>query len=153
MKILFVIAGLVAASIVPVRGATLDAAAGLGGLAKAGRWTPLTVSIASDRDVLDAELVVVWGDARLQRPVTLSPGSRKTFELYLRTTDPRGAIDVRLQSDGRDLARARLRWGGVSGHTLSVLGHSDTPHLSGAQRILVTDSQARHTGRGPDRVA
>src|SRR6185503_15477031 len=38
--------------------------------------------------------------------VTLSPGSRKTFELYLRTTDPRGAIDVRLQSDGRDLAAA-----------------------------------------------
>jgi hypothetical protein len=106
MKILFAIAGLVAASIVPIRGATLDAAAGLGGLAKAGRWTPLTVSIASDRDALDAELVVVWGDARLQRPVTLSPGARKTFELYLRTTDPRSAIDVRLQSAGRDLAAA-----------------------------------------------
>ena len=107
MKILFAIAGLVAASIVPVRGATLDAAAGLGGLAKAGRWTPLAVSIASDREAIDAELVVTWGDARLRRAVTLSPGGRKTFELYIRTTDPRGAIDVRLQSGGRDLAVAR----------------------------------------------
>lgn len=117
MKILFAIAGLVAASIAPVRGATLDAAAGLGGLAKAGRWTPLTVSIASDREALEGELVVAWGDARVRRAVTLSPGTRKTFELYVRTTDPRGAIGVRLQSAGRDLA--------VANAPVRVLGADD----------------------------
>lgn len=108
MKTLFAIAGLVAVSIGPVRGATLDAAAGLGGLAKAGRWTPLTVTLASDGDAIAGDLVVAWGDTRLSRAVTLTPGARKTFELYLRTTDPRGAIDVRLQSAGRDLAAASV---------------------------------------------
>jgi len=117
MRTLFAIAGLVAASIAPARGATLDAAAGLGGLAKAGRWTPVTVSIASDREALEAELVVAWGDARLRRAVTLSPGARKAFELYVRTTDPRGAIDVRLQSAGRDLA--------VANAPVRVLGADD----------------------------
>jgi len=106
MKTFFAIAGLVAASIVPVRGATLDAAAGLGGLAKAGRWTPLSVTVASDRDAIAGELVVVWGDARVTRDVTLAPATRKTLELYLRTTEPRGALDVRLRSAGRDVVVA-----------------------------------------------
>ena len=107
MKIPLALAGLVAASILPAHGATLDAAAGLGGLAKAGRWTPLVVSVATDRDALDAELVVVWGDTRLTRPVAVAPGTRKEFELYLRTSDPRATIDVHLQSAGRDVAVAR----------------------------------------------
>jgi hypothetical protein len=124
MKILLAIAGLVAASIVSAHGAALDAVAGLGGLAKAGRWTPLVVSVAADRDALDAELVVVWGDTRLTRPVTISAGTRKTFELYLRTSDPRATIDVHLQSAGHDVAtvRAPIRVLGGDDHvTLCVV--------------------------------
>src|SRR5690349_13419300 len=106
MKPLLAIACLVAFGAAPVRGATLDAAAGLGGVAKAGRWTPLAVTVGADRDALDADLVVTWGDSRVQRPITVAPGTRKAFEFYVRTTDPRAAIDVRLQRAGRDIAAA-----------------------------------------------
>jgi hypothetical protein len=106
MKTLLAIACLVAFGAAPVRGATLDAAAGLGGVAKAGRWTPLAVTVGADRDALDADLVVTWGDSRVQRPITVAPGTRKAFEFYVRTTDPRAAIDVRLQRAGRDIAAA-----------------------------------------------
>jgi hypothetical protein len=96
---------LVAAAAAPVRGATLEAVGGLGGVAKAGRWTPLVVSIGGEREALDAELAVAWGDSHLHRPVTLSPGTRKQFELYVRTGDPRAAIEVRLLVGGREIAR------------------------------------------------
>jgi hypothetical protein len=151
MRTLFAIAGLVAASIVPLRGATLDAAAGLGGLAKAGRWTPLAVSIASDREAIDAELVVTWGDARLRRAVTLSPGGRKTFELYIRTTDPRGAIDVRLQSGGRDLAvaNAPVRVLGADDHvTVCVIADAASPLDSSACTATVLTRSLPRSPRG-----
>jgi hypothetical protein len=103
MKTLFAIACLVA-SAAPARGATLEAVAGLGGVTKAGRWTPVSVSVASDGDAIDAELVVSWGDTTLRQPVVVSPGARKDFELYIRTSDPRASIEVRLAADGRDVA-------------------------------------------------
>jgi hypothetical protein len=106
MKPLLAIACLVAAGAAPARGASLDATAGLGGVAKAGRWTPLAVTVGAEGDALDADVVVSWGDARVQRPITVAPGTRKAFEFYVRTTDPRGAIEVRLQSAGRELAVA-----------------------------------------------
>ena len=106
MKTLLAIACLVAAGAAPARGATLDAAAGLGGVAKAGRWTPVAVTVGAEGDALDADLVVSWGDSRVQRPITVAPGTRKAFEFYVRTTDPRGAIEVRLQSATREIAAA-----------------------------------------------
>ena len=96
----------VAAAALPAHGATLQAAAGLGGVAKAGRWTPVAVSVGSEREPLDAELVVTWGDTQLRRPIVLAAGTRKEFELYVRTTDARGAIDVRLAAGGREIASA-----------------------------------------------
>src|SRR6185503_5991442 len=96
----------VAAAALPVRGATLQATAGLGGAAKAGRWTPLAVSVGSERAPLEAELVIAWGDTHLRRPITMAAGTRKEFELYVRTGDPRGAIDVRLVAGGREIASA-----------------------------------------------
>ena len=106
MKTCLAIACLVAAGAAPALGATLDATAGIGGVAKAGRWTPVAVTVGADGDALDADLVVSWGDSRVQRPITVAPGTRKAFEFYLRTTDPRGAIDVRLQSATREIAAA-----------------------------------------------
>ena len=130
MKTCFAIACLVAAGAAPVRGATLDAAAGLGGVAKAGRWTPLAVTVGAERDALRADLVVTWGDSRVQRPITVAPGTRKEFEFYVRTTDPRGAIDVRLQRPGRDVAAttAPVRvLGGDDRVTVCVLTDSTAP--------------------------
>jgi hypothetical protein len=151
MKTLLAIAGLVAASIVPAHGAALDAAAGLGGLAKAGRWTPLVVSVAADRDALDAELVVVWGDTRLTRPITLSPGTRKEFELYLRTSDPRATIDVHLRSAGRDvaIARAPVRVLGGDDHvTLCVAADANSSIDSAACTATVLARALPRSPRG-----
>jgi hypothetical protein len=104
MKIVLVLACVLAITATAAHGTTLGATAGLGGVTKAGRWTPLNVSIASDGESVDAELQIAWGDARLRRPVTVASGARKDFELYIRTSDARGAIDVRLVSNGRALA-------------------------------------------------
>jgi hypothetical protein len=107
MKIALGLACLLATTAAAAHGATIGASAGLGGVAKAGRWTPLTVTVAGDGgESVDAELQIAWGDARLRRPVTVASGARKEFELYLRTTDARGAIDVRLVAGGRTLATA-----------------------------------------------
>jgi hypothetical protein len=103
MKKVLGLACLVAASAAAAHGATLTAVAGLGGVAKAGRWTPVVVSVGSTGDSLDAELQVTWGDARLRRPVTVAAGGRRDFELYLRTSDPRAALDLRLVSSGGNL--------------------------------------------------
>jgi hypothetical protein len=108
MKTLLALACLVAAAAVPVRGATLEAMAGLGGVAKAGRWTPVMVSVTSEREAIDGELVVAWGDTSLRRPLTLAPGTRKDFELYVRTSDPRSAIDVRVLGGSREIGRASV---------------------------------------------
>ena len=75
---------------------TMEAAAGVGGIVKAARWASLRVGIASAERAFHGELHVSWGDRELRRAVSLpSPGQRQ-FELYVRTSDPRGAIRVRL---------------------------------------------------------
>ena len=131
MKTLLAIVCLVAAAAAPARGATLEAVAGLGGVAKAGRWTPLAVSVASEREALEGELVVTWGDTQLRRPVTLSPGSRKDFELYVRTSDPRGAIELRLLAGGREIgsASAPVRVLGAGDRVLVCVGADATAAL------------------------
>jgi len=113
MKTLFAAAILLATAAVAAGAATLQATAGLGGVVKAGRWTLLAVSIQNTlhntsldntADALDADLDVVWGDTHLRRRVSLTPGVQTAFELYLRTSDARGAIDVRLVAGGQNLA-------------------------------------------------
>ena len=81
----------------------LHAEAGIGGLGRAGRWAPVRVSIESDRDAIDGELIVQWGDATLHRRLALAAPSRSVFELYVRTPEPRGTVMVRLRSRGEDL--------------------------------------------------
>jgi hypothetical protein len=62
-----------------------------------------------------ADLVVEWGDARLHREVVLAAPSRLRAEVYLRTSDPRGAVTARLVAGGRTLvaAEASLRLAGL----------------------------------------
>lgn len=97
---------LVAAAALPAHGATLQATAGLGGIAKSGRWTPLTVSISSEQQALEGDLIVNWGDTQLRRAITMAAATRKDVELYVRTSDPSAAIEVRLEAGERELARA-----------------------------------------------
>jgi hypothetical protein len=88
--------------------ATLTAEAGLGGMSRPGRWTPVRVSVDASSADITGEIVLDWGSARARRAISLSAGSRKQFELYIRTPDVREAIVVRLASDGRDLASVEV---------------------------------------------
>lgn len=135
MKALLALACLVAVAAAPARGATLEAVAGLGGVAKAGRWTPVMVSVASEREAVDGELVVAWGDTSLRRPVTLAPGTRKDFELYVRTSDPRGAIDVRVVAGSREIgsASAPVRVLGASDRVVVCVGADATASLDAGE--------------------
>src|SRR5687768_9985734 len=84
--------------------ATISGTAGLGGATKPGRWTALRVSITTGNETVDAELRVTWGDVRLRRPIGVAPATTKDFDLLLRASDARGAIDVRLVAGDRPVA-------------------------------------------------
>jgi hypothetical protein len=90
--------------VAPVAAATVTAEAGLGGMSRPSRWTPVRVSVDAANADITGEIILEWGSARARRTVTLSAGSHKQFEMYIRTPDVREAIVVRLVSNGRDLA-------------------------------------------------
>ena len=93
-----------AASAYAAEGPALRATAGIGGVAKAARWTPVKVTIDYEGQALSANLIVEWGDMTLRRAVSFaSPGSR-TFEFFVRTAEPAGTMHVRLRSGDVDLA-------------------------------------------------
>jgi hypothetical protein len=76
----------------------LRATAGLGGLTKPGRWTPVRVDVTiTDAPNRRGELVLSWGDTVVRRALTLSAGSRH-YELYLRSAEPENFIHVRLEN-------------------------------------------------------
>jgi hypothetical protein len=82
---------------------SLTAEAGLGGIGKAGRWSPVRVSVENTGQDLAGELVVGWGDSTVHRSVVLASPSRRRFDVYIRTSDVRGSITVQLRSNGVDL--------------------------------------------------
>jgi hypothetical protein len=88
---------------------TLKAVAGLGGLSRPGRWTPVQVDVdargqAAADDVATGEIVVEWGDARVRRAISVASPSHKQVELYIRTADARDSLTVRLLIHGREIA-------------------------------------------------
>lgn len=109
------IAGILAAGLVqgpaPTPGSEtsrLRAEAGLGGFARAGRWTPVRVEVDNADHDLDGEIVVEWGDARVHRAVNIPAPSRTAIELYVRTGDVRGSMTVRLVSNGAPLSSVEI---------------------------------------------
>jgi hypothetical protein len=75
---------------------TLHASAGLGGLTKPGRWTPVTVEVDNSGGDVSTDLVVSWGDTSLRRHVTFASAGTKRFTVYLRTLEPGSFVKVRL---------------------------------------------------------
>ena len=109
LSLLVLLAVLVSgAAVATADAAAVTAEAGLGGLSRPGRWTPVRVSIDAANASISGEIVVDWGSARARRTITLSAGSRKLVEVYIRTPDVRETIVVRLVSDGRDLAAVEV---------------------------------------------
>jgi hypothetical protein len=85
---------------------TIKANAGLGGLCRPGRWIPVRVDVDYRGAEAAGELIVDWGDARVRRAISLASQSRKQFELYVRTPDPRDSMTVRLMVSGHEVATA-----------------------------------------------
>ena len=109
LSLLVLLAVLVAgAAVATADAAAVTAEAGLGGLSRPGRWTPVRVSIDAANASISGEIIVEWGSARARRTITLSAGSRKLVEMYIRTPDVRETIVVRLVSEGRDLAAVEV---------------------------------------------
>jgi hypothetical protein len=84
---------------------TLTATAAAGGVVKAGRWTPLIVTIDSKEDTFEGDLVIAWGDTRLRRQLAFASRGRRELDLYLRTSSPENTIQVRLLSQGVEVRR------------------------------------------------
>ncbi len=89
-------------------GIDLRADAGLGGLGRLGRWTPVRITIANDAVDLAGDIVVEWGDTRLHRTIDAPAPSKTVVELYVRTIDVRDSIAVRLLSGDRAIAAATV---------------------------------------------
>jgi hypothetical protein len=77
----------------------VQASAGLGGIAKAGRWTPIHVTIENS-DALTAELVISWGDATIRRKLALASPGKRAFDLYMRTAEVERTMHLRIASAG-----------------------------------------------------
>jgi hypothetical protein len=82
---------------------TLEARAGLGGISRPGRWTPVRVTIDNTGADISGVLVVAWGDAEIRRDVTIPSPSRKQIQVYLRTSNVESAVRVQLVVDGAEL--------------------------------------------------
>jgi hypothetical protein len=97
---------LTAACVAPARAqdaVTLSAEAGLGGLVRPGRWVPVRITIDNRGPDLSGDLIADWGPARVVRAVRLASPSLHQIELYVRTSDVRDVVTVRLHADGRDV--------------------------------------------------
>jgi hypothetical protein len=134
--------------------ATVTAEAGLGGMSRPSRWTPVRVSVDAANADITGEIVLDWGSARARRTITLSAGSHKQFEMYIRTPDVREAIVVRLVSNGRDLASvdAPIRVARPEdGLTLCVAAANAWPSSQGCSTTL-SAAQLPRSWRGYDAV-
>ena len=87
---------------------TVHASAGLGGVAKPGRWTPVSIEIDNAGGQVATDVVVSWGDATLRRQVTFASSAKRRFTVYMRTLEPGSAVRVRL-ADGDTVAEAAVQ--------------------------------------------
>ncbi len=120
---------------------TLDARAGLGGISRPGRWTPVRVTIDNTGADISGVLVVAWGDAEVRRDITIPSPSRKQIQVYLKTSNAESAVRVRLISNDVDVAtsEAPVRLAGLSDTTTLCV------HAKGAPDATADGCDARVT--------
>jgi len=85
-------------------GVMLSADAGLDGVTRPGRLTPVRIAIENSGTDIGGDLVVVAGRVRIARALTLPTPSRKRIELYIRV--PSADIDrihVAFVAEGREV--------------------------------------------------
>lgn len=77
---------------------SLKAVAGLGGVARPGRWMPVRVTLETAGQDLEGELVAEWGSAVVRHAVSVTAPGRKDFALLLRSSDAAAHVTVRFES-------------------------------------------------------
>ena len=94
-------AGRAAAAAEPIQ---LRVAAGLDGVTKPGRWTPVRIDITSASFSGRAVLIVEWGAASIRRQVEIVAGVPQHYEVHLQTMAVGAAALVRIVANEQELA-------------------------------------------------
>jgi hypothetical protein len=79
--------------------------AGLDGVTKPGRWTPIRVDISSTAS-RRADLLVEWGAASLRRSLEIAAGATQRHEVYLQTMAVGATVAVRVVAGAEELGAA-----------------------------------------------
>jgi hypothetical protein len=82
---------------------TLQASPALGGIAKAGRWLAVRVTINHSGRDLPAELRLTWGHDELRRHIGPLSAGKREYELFIRSREAESTVRVRLLAEGREL--------------------------------------------------
>ncbi len=82
-------------------GPTLTATAGLGGMVRANRWTPVRVSIVTTDPGTTGDLELTWGTATVRRRLVFDSAGSRRMDFHIRTSDVEPQLRVRfLQPSG-----------------------------------------------------
>ena len=84
----------------------LRVSAGLDGVTKPGRWTPVRIALTAPPLSGRALLIVEWGAASIHRHLEIVAGASQQYELYLQTMEVGAAVTARLVADGEELGTA-----------------------------------------------
>lgn len=76
-------------------GPTLTATAGLGGMVRASRWTPVRVSLTTTDPATVGDLELVWGAATIRRRLVLESAGTRRMDFHIRTPDVEPHLRVR----------------------------------------------------------
>jgi len=76
-------------------GPTLTATAGLNGLVRASRWTPVRVLLTVTDGGTSGDLEVAWGNATLRRRVVFDSAGTRRMDFHIRTPDAEPQIRIR----------------------------------------------------------
>ena len=83
----------------PSIGAGLSVRAGLGGVARPGRWLPVEVRVGNDASRVQGVLRVEWGDAVVLRDIDVAAGAAQHITVMLRAIAAAPMVHVSIDGD------------------------------------------------------
>ena len=80
----------------PSSATVLSARAGVGGVARPGRWLPVEITISGDATAHQGVLRVEWGDAVVLRDIAISAGAPQHVTVFLRAIAAEPTVHIAL---------------------------------------------------------